>query len=542
MCKRFVSFFGNIYENRVNRIITNFGLLNGYVMHNGLDQGEVFSSLLWRIFYDPLLCEVKRHEQFFGYQIDFRFISRSDHIESSSGFSSYFVAGAFVDDTIWVGNCQTATQNILDIASEFFALNDISINNEKTVVIPINQGVRVASLCISSLPILIAKKGKAYRYLRIFLSTNALSKPSLAKAHSNVCFFTNVILRKAITDKQFLYLVLAVLQPIVSYRTQFSFVLSSVCCKWDVMLRKNLKSKASLPHDFSTEALCHFSLYGLKSFEQHRFLDLQILEWSPLNSLQFPVKLCVSSVNNFLAGVVKIFLYNELFLANNLPNAFHSPGHFPMSSILGGSLFLNSVHSLKQFGVAFSDKLFDKKWCKRLDPRGPVLHWFKVVSEFFCGRGASMAISVESACPSSLSVLGTKEFFVVQDGLHKIWSGSFEVFMDGSVRNYGHADVASEVAAYFSAINLSVDIRAIALALVCIPSSCSVVLYSNSQTAIDACVSEMSLSVPDFHFLCWLERCRIFNLVHDKDFSVYWVKIKKHSGVHSNVRVDAALS
>ncbi|KAG9284839.1 hypothetical protein G9A89_003762 [Geosiphon pyriformis] len=553
MCEKFVSFFGNIHENRVNRVITDFGLSNSYVVCDGLDQGEVFSPLLWRIFYDPLLCE------------------------SDGGFFFYFVAGAFVDDTIWVGNCQTATQNILDIASGFFALNDISINNKKTVAIPINHGVRVVFLCISGLPILIAKKDETHHYLGIFLSTDGLSKPSLAKAHSDVHFFTNVVLRKAITNKQFLYLVSAVLQPIVSYCTQFSFVSSS-----------SLKSKAGLPHDFSTEALCYPSLYGLKFFEQvqseeklaalisfsnffgvlghlfeHRFLDLQVLEWSLLNPLQFSVKLCISPVNNFLAGVVRIFLCNELSLANNLPNMFYSPGHFSVLSILRGSLFLDSVHSLKQFGMVFGDRLFDKKGCvmswktfwhwKRLDLRGSVPHWFKMVSKFLCGKGTSMAVSVESACPSSLSILDTKEFSVVQDGLHKIWSDSFEVFTDGFVRNYGHVDVANGAAAYFPVIDLSVGIRvlgllfstmaklqAITLALKCIPSSYSVVLHSNSQTAIDACVSEMSLSVSDFHSSCWLKRHWIFNLVCDKDLSIHWVKIKEYSRVHGNVRADVA--
>ncbi|KAG9304070.1 hypothetical protein G9A89_005980 [Geosiphon pyriformis] len=588
ICKRFVLFFGSIHENRVNRVMTDFGLSNSYVVYNGLDQGEVFLPLLWRIFYDPLLCKVKRHEQFFRYRIDFRFVSRSGCIESGSGFSSYFVAGVFFDDTIWIGNCQTATQNILDIASGFFVLNDISINNEKTVAILINQDIRVASLCISGLPISIAKKEEAYCYLGIFLSTDGLSKPSLAKAHSDVRFFTNVVFRKTITNKQFSYLVLAVLQPIVSYRTQFSFVLLSVYYKWDVMLRKSLKSKAGLLCDFSTEALCYPSLYGLKSFEQvqserklaalisisnsfgvlghlfnYRFLDLQVLGWSPLNSLQFPVKLCVSPVNNFLAGVVKIFLYNKLSLANNLPNVFRSPGYFSVSSILGGSLFFDSVHLLKQFGVAFGDRLFNKKDCvmswetfqywKRLDSRGPASHWFKVVSEFLCDRSAFMAVSVESACSFSLSMLDTKEFSVVQNGLHEIWSGSFEVFMGGFVRNYGHADVASGAAAYFPTIDLSVGIKilgllfstmaelqAIALALECIPFSCSVVLHFDSQMAINACISEMSLSVPDFHSSCWLERCQIFNLVCDKNLSVHWVKVKGHFGVYGNIRVDAA--
>ncbi|KAG9291937.1 hypothetical protein G9A89_004875 [Geosiphon pyriformis] len=42
----------------------------------------------------------------------------------------------------------------------------------------------------------------------------SLSRPSLVKANSDIRFFTNLVLRKAVSNKQFLYLVLAVLYPI----------------------------------------------------------------------------------------------------------------------------------------------------------------------------------------------------------------------------------------------------------------------------------------------------------------------------------------
>ncbi|KAG9306344.1 hypothetical protein G9A89_018227 [Geosiphon pyriformis] len=165
-------------------------------------------------------------------------IKMSGRAKSHAGFSTFFAAGAFVDNTIWVGSSQTATQHILNIANEFFRINDISINNNKTVAIPINSRISNLSLFISGSPIFIAKKGKSHQYLGIFLSIDGFSKPSLAKAHSDVHFFSNLVLKKAVSDKQFLYLVSAVLQPIVSYRMQFSFVPVSVCDKWDALIRK----------------------------------------------------------------------------------------------------------------------------------------------------------------------------------------------------------------------------------------------------------------------------------------------------------------
>ncbi|KAG9291656.1 hypothetical protein G9A89_022075 [Geosiphon pyriformis] len=66
MCNRFIKFFGSIYNGCINRVITDFGLTNRYSVHDGLDQEEVFSSLFWRIFYDTLLCEIKRQEAVVG--------------------------------------------------------------------------------------------------------------------------------------------------------------------------------------------------------------------------------------------------------------------------------------------------------------------------------------------------------------------------------------------------------------------------------------------------------------------------------------------
>ncbi|KAG9297001.1 hypothetical protein G9A89_008587 [Geosiphon pyriformis] len=415
MCKKFIGFFGNIHEDRVNKIMTNFGLSDGYSVHDGLDQ-------------------VKQHKHLCRYYVDSKFVAKMGRVKDMDKMMSYLAAGAFVDDMIWIGNCQASTQYALNIASEFFEINDISINNDKT-------GVKVVSLSICDQPISIAKKGKAYCYLGIFLSTEGLSKPSVFKAHSDVRFFVNIVLRKTITDKQFLYLVSAVLQPIVSYQTQFSFVSSGVCHKWDVMIRKSLKSKADLPHDFLDATLYYFSLYGLKTFKQvqfegkiaalvffsnasgvlghlfdHKFLDLQVLGWTPLDPLQFSVKLHVSSVNNFLAGIVKIFLSNELSLANNLSNAF-------------------TIQSI------------------------------------------------------DTNILDSEVFSLVKDGLHDIWSSCFEVYTDGSLKNAGLVNAACGATVYFPVLDRSVGVVVGGLL-----SS----ILAEFQAAIDACLSELSCAMPDF--------------------------------------------
>ncbi|KAG9288350.1 hypothetical protein G9A89_021381 [Geosiphon pyriformis] len=194
--------------------------------------------------------------------------SLSGHIKSWAGFFSFFAAGAFVDNTIWVGSSQNATQHIFNVASEFFRINDIFINNEKMVAILINSEISNLSLFINGSPITIARKGEFHWYLDIFLLTESFLKPSLAKMHLDVRFFTNLVLRKAVLDKQFLYLVSVVLHSIVSYRMQFSFVSIGVYNKWDALIHKSLKLKSGLPLDFPCDTIHHSFFYGLKSFLQ----------------------------------------------------------------------------------------------------------------------------------------------------------------------------------------------------------------------------------------------------------------------------------
>ncbi|KAG9298859.1 hypothetical protein G9A89_015880 [Geosiphon pyriformis] len=533
ICDRFIKFFSSIHKDKINRVITDFGLSNNYKVHDSLDQGEVFLPLFWKIFYNSLLCEVKKHEHLCKYQINTKFVAKLDRVKSSGGMSSFFI-----------GDCQASMQYALDIASEFFLINDISINSEKTV------GVKVASLDINGQPIFIAKRGKTHRYLGIFLSTEGLSKPSLAKTHSDVHFFANIMLRKTITDKQFLYLVLAVLQLIINYCIQFSFVFLNVYHKWDALVKKSLKLKADFFCDFPDVALHHPLLYGLKSFKQiqaesklaavitfsnasgilghlfnHRFLNLQVLGWAPLDLLQFPVKLCVNPVNNFLAGVVKIFLGNELSLANNLSCTFCDSGNFYMLLVLENAFYFGFVYFLKQFGVAFGDKLLDKKGFKRLDPRGSVPYWFNFTSGFLHDDNALSSGLARANQLSGLDILVSKEFSDLHSSLHKLWSDSFEIFTDGLLKNFGSSSVAGGAAAYFSAIDHSISVRvyglmsstlaelqAVALALKCVPFSSAVTVHLDSQAVIDT----------------------------EKDLSISWVKVKDYFGVCGNIKADAA--
>ncbi|KAG9304443.1 hypothetical protein G9A89_020005 [Geosiphon pyriformis] len=376
MCCKFIRFFGDIHSDHTNQVMTDFGLMNSYHVHDGLNQGE----------------------------------------------SSFFAAGTFVDDTIW------------------------------TVVISINTHVSAPSLFISGSSISIAKSGKSHHYLGIFLSSERLSKPSLAKVHSDVRFFTNLVLRKTVSDKQFLYLVSAVLHPIIGYRTQFSFVSVSMCNKWDALICKGLKSKSGLPLDFSSDTIYHPSFYELKFFAQiqseskvaslicfansvgilgrlfsHRSHDLQVLCWHSIHPLSIPVCVRVSLLNNFLVGVVCIFLDCNLSLSGFFDNSFWLCGGVPMFAILGESRFIKFLSSLQQYDIAFVNQLHDqhgavfdwykfKQW-KRLNPHGPTSEWFVLSVRFLLGMSSPCASSPALVGEGLQNIINSLGYVLVHDQL-----------------------------------------------------------------------------------------------------------------------------
>ncbi|KAG9306566.1 hypothetical protein G9A89_004763 [Geosiphon pyriformis] len=537
MCSKFIRFFGSIHRDHTNQVMTDFGLTSGYHVHDGLDQGEIFSPLLWCIFYDPLLCEVKRQENVCEYRLNSHFVSKNGRSKSQAGFSSFFTVSAFVDNTIWIDSSQMATQHILNVVSKFFCVNDISINNDKTVVISINSRVSNLSLSISSSPISIAKKEESHQYLGIFLSTEGLSKPSLVKAHLDICFFTNLMLRKAVSDKQFLYLVSAVLHPIVSYRTQFSFIPVGMCSKWDALIRKGLKLKSGLPLDFPNNVIQHPLFYGLKSFFQvqskskiaslvsfanssgilgylfsHRFHDLQ-----------------VSVFNNFLAGMICVLLGCNVSLSGSLVNSFRFRGGVPMSTVLGELRFSRFLSSLRQYGIAFVDQLHDH--------HGAVYDWYTFKQ---WKRLDSCGLFLVLGNSGSLNILESGEYVSVHNCFLATGANSLSVYTDGSLSNLG-MDIGLGLGVSVSGLMSSTlaELQAIVLALECVPSSSSVYLFSDSQSALNACRSELGLVCPNFCNQCWVECHYIVNLICSKKLGISFYKVKGHSGIPGNEHVDA---
>ncbi|KAG9301142.1 hypothetical protein G9A89_012525 [Geosiphon pyriformis] len=225
-----------------------------------------------------------------------------------------------------------------------------------------------------------------------------------------------------------------------------------------------------------------------------------------------------------------------------------------MSSVLGKLMFFRSLPSLWRFDVAFVDQLcnhcgaiFDwytfKQW-KRLNPHGPIPEWFKLTTAFFNSVNSPSAGSLASDGAVSLNIFNSDDFVSIHDCFSRVRLSDISVYTDRSLKNLSTTGYRADAAAFFENIGLGLgisvsglmsstlaELQAIVLALECVSASSSVQLFSDSQSALDAYKSELSLVCPDFHNQCW-------------NLSVSWHKVKGYSGVsgneHADLIVDAA--
>ncbi|KAG9298254.1 hypothetical protein G9A89_002742 [Geosiphon pyriformis] len=255
----------------------------------------------------------------------------------------------------------------------------------------------------------------------------------------------------------------------------------------------------------------------------HRSLDLQVLDWSPIYFLRCPIRLRVSPVNNFLAEVIRIFLNCDMSLGNLSVSAFQFSGGAPISAVLGASLFYDVFLSLRKFEVAFAKQLYTKKglifdwksfyhW-KRLDPKGPVSHWFTLICDFLDQSSISDDLHIEGLW--NIDVCNSGAVFGLSHCLSSANMRVVNVYTDGSLRDLSSREIKCDAAAYFSDLDMSIgakigelvsltmaELQMIALALECVPFDSFVMVYSNSQVVLDACVAESALVSPDFCNCC----------------------------------------
>ncbi|PKY32055.1 hypothetical protein RhiirB3_449969 [Rhizophagus irregularis] len=129
-----------LFKHRSLRVATAYGLSDGFIGNDGIDQGDVLSLLLWRIFYDPLLVGIQQIKDS-GYEM---IVTWQNDINNPTTWTQYKLQVpicAYMDDTVFLESSKFRMQKIVDIANEFYLINDININAKKSELIIVNPTV-----------------------------------------------------------------------------------------------------------------------------------------------------------------------------------------------------------------------------------------------------------------------------------------------------------------------------------------------------------------------------------------------------------------
>ena len=99
MHPKYIELIQNIQQNHTNSVQTFFGPTDEYSVQDGLDQGEVNVPIHWRIFYDPLLAEIKRLSKKNGYKINTKW-TQINRPKEQMEMKNFFTGYAFMDNTL----------------------------------------------------------------------------------------------------------------------------------------------------------------------------------------------------------------------------------------------------------------------------------------------------------------------------------------------------------------------------------------------------------------------------------------------------------
>src|SRR3954464_15150944 len=128
----FINLVSKLFTDRYNTVITYYGHSTPYKMEIGIDQGESLSPLLWVIYIDPLLTMLNKK-------------ASTPYIINSNPSIPWVLTAtlAFMDNTTLISSSIEGLNQLLDIAQEFYDMNNTKINFNKAELIcnrdPINQ-------------------------------------------------------------------------------------------------------------------------------------------------------------------------------------------------------------------------------------------------------------------------------------------------------------------------------------------------------------------------------------------------------------------
>src|SRR5437868_2296403 len=197
-----------LFQNHTNQVITSHGFTDSYKVEDGIDQGETFSLILWRIYYDPLIQRIYTEHE--GYRTIIPILLSPKLIHTS--------VMAYMDDSMWIAHTKEDLSKILNIADSFYHLTNIRVNPTKSVLITNTPTQPNTKHNISYLDTTLdaLDSNTPFKYLGAWFSTSNKPTPVQKIINKKIRTCINKLQLAHITEKQAIYIINSVIIPRLS--------------------------------------------------------------------------------------------------------------------------------------------------------------------------------------------------------------------------------------------------------------------------------------------------------------------------------------
>src|SRR5581483_11044799 len=177
-----------------------------------------------------------------------------------------------MDDTTWVAKGKKEMEKILQIAEEFYYINDIEVNTEKSKLIILNTKRKDRRVSLMGKQISASEEEKAERFLGSWVKKKPGKTTQERKMNQMVSHNINTIRRKKISAEIVKYLVNGVILPAIEYLAADIYIKESTVAKWQRTVDGVYKQKNSLASSFPSSALRTQVLCDIKSIKERIIL------------------------------------------------------------------------------------------------------------------------------------------------------------------------------------------------------------------------------------------------------------------------------
>src|SRR5256886_9661630 len=425
--KNFIELVMEISLNRFNKVIVGKEMTEEYYVQDGIDQGEVWSPILWRIFYDPLLTQLKTIKKEAGYTIE---IDRIIDInkKTTENMRKMVNVTAFMDDTTLIAKDKNNLEKMIKICHEFFDINDIQANVKKYELIKINKPDE--DLIINENKITNVNNAEGNRYLGFYFRKDNKRGIYIKVIKSIIDKACKIFNYKHLTDKQTIAVWNMVIIPRIEYQLQGIVLNKRECTKLMARINVLVKRKANLASCTNNFIIYDKEILGLKNI-----YDLQIENLSKNLLYQangnkdlkkiFKIKLyqtqqekwiagCIGdnihtikrNSNNYIIDALKLLKDEGIHICDHEiknENTHHGKigGNIEIREILSDKEYAGAKESCRKRELLFLEQLLEEdnrrllKW-KHLcmeqgrNIKGKIPKWFKILEKKVTIEGSRM--------------------------------------------------------------------------------------------------------------------------------------------------------